>query len=234
MNSLEKLHESIGKESSYVSILCGDFNAKSPLFWEGDSENRQGRLLNNFLISNNLEQLISESIHVRDDGSQSCIGLICTDQPFLFTETGVLSSLDHHSEHNILHGTINISVPRPPPCKRNIWDDKSAKTDQIRADPRQVNWHELFFILNGSEKCLLFTDVFLDIMRNDILSKIITCNYKDAAWITPEIKTVINWNSRVYKKWVRRGRALGELDKVREVRNVTSLLEKPKLLIIVI
>ena len=59
-------------------------------------------------------------------------------------------------------------------------------------------------------------------MTNDILSKIIICDYKDAAWITPEIKTAINRNSRVYKKWVRRGRALGELDKVREVRNVTS------------
>ena len=234
---LENIYESIRKENSYVSILCGDFNAKSPLLWEGDSENRQGRLLNNFLISNNLEQLISEPTHVRDDGSQSCIDSICTDQPFLFTETGVLSSLDHHSKHHIIHGTINISVPRPPLFKRKIWDDKSAKTDQIRADLRQVNWHELFFNLNVSEKCLLFTDVFLDIMTNHILNKIISCNYKDAAWITPEIKTAINRNSRVYKKWVRkgralgeggggggvrRGRALGELDKVREVRNVTS------------
>ena len=70
-------------------------------------------------------------------------------------------------------------------------------------------------------------------MRNHILSKIITFNYKDAAWITPELKTAINRNSRVYKKWVRRGRrwggggvrrgrVLGELDKVREIRNVTS------------
>ena len=222
LNSLEKIHESRRKENSYGSILCGDFNAKSPLFWEGDSENRQGRLLNNFLISNNLEQLINEPTHVHDNGSQSCIDLICMDQPFLFTKTGVLSFLDHHSKHNIIHGTINISVPRPPPFKRNIWDYKSAKTDQIRADLRQVNWHELFFNLNVSEKCLLFTDVFLDIMRNHILNKIITCNYKDATWITPEIKTAINRNSRVYKKWVRRGRALGELDKVCEVRNVTS------------
>ena len=144
------------------------------------------------------------------------------DQSFLFTETGVLSSLDHHSTHNIIHGTINISVPRRPPFKRKIWDYKTAKTDQIRADLRQVNWHELFFNLKVSEKCLLFTYVFLDIMRNDILSKIITCNCKDAAWITPETKTAINRNSRVYKKWVRRGRTLGELDKVRDVRNVTS------------
>ena len=230
LNSLEQIYELIRKENSYVSIFCGDFNARPPLFWEGDSENRQGRLLNNFLISNNLEQLISEPTHVRDDGSQFCIDLIFTDQPFLFTETGVLSSLDHHSKHNIIHATVNISVPRPPPYKRKIWDYKSAKTDQIRANLRQVNWHELFSNLNVNEKCLLFTDVFLDIMKNNILNKIITCNYKDAAWITPEIKTAINRNSRVYKKWVRRGRVLGELDKVRDVRNVTNkLIRKAKL-----
>ena len=75
-----------------------------------------------------------------------------------------------NSKHNIIHGTINISVPRPPPFKRKIWDYKSAKTDQTdQTDLRQVNWHELFFNLNVSEQCLPFTDVFLDIMRNDIL-----------------------------------------------------------------
>ena len=99
----------------------------------------------------------------------------------------------------------------------------TAQTDQIRADLGQVNWHELFLNLNVSEKCLFSADVFLDIMRNHILNKIITRNYKDASWITPEVKTVIKRNSRVYKKWVRRGRVLGELDKVREVRNPTNI-----------
>ena len=65
---LENIYESIRKENPTVSILCGDFNAKSPLFWEGDTENNEGRLFNNFLISNHLEQLISEPTHVRDDG----------------------------------------------------------------------------------------------------------------------------------------------------------------------
>ena len=82
MNLLEKINESIRKENSTVSILCGDFNAKCPLFWEGDYENNMGRLFNDFLISNNLDQLINEPTHIRDDGSQSCIDLICTDQPF--------------------------------------------------------------------------------------------------------------------------------------------------------
>ena len=152
MSSLENIDESIRKENPSVTIFSGDFNARSPLFWESDSENHQRRLFNNFLISNNLEQLISEPTHVRDDGSQSCIDLICTDQPYLFTETGVLSSLDPHSKHNIVHGTLNISIPRPPSFKRKTWVYKTAKIHQIRDELLKANWHDLFFNLNVSEE----------------------------------------------------------------------------------
>ena len=72
---------------------------------------RAGRLFNNFLISNNVEQLINEPTHVRDNGAQSCTDLICTDQPFTFMETGVCSSLDPCSKHSIIYSTININIP---------------------------------------------------------------------------------------------------------------------------
>ena len=71
-----------------------------------------------------------------------------------------------------------------------------------------------------------FTDIFLDIMAKHISNKIITCNEKDSPWITPEIKTAIRRNSRVYRKWVNRGRNPPDQDKVREVRNSTNKLIK--------
>ena len=219
---LEKIYESVRKETSAAFILCGDFNARSPLFWEGDVENNEGRLVNNFFISNHLEQLINEPTHVRDDGSQSCIDIICTDQPFMFMGTGVLSSLDPCSKHNIVHGTINISIPRPPPYKRKIWDYKSANTVIIRADLLKLNWCDLFLHLNVHEKGLVFTDTFMNIVDKQISNKMITCNDKDAPWITPKVKTAIKRNSRVYSKWIKRGRKTNDLDNVREVRNSTN------------
>ena len=192
LHSLEKIYESIRKENPSVSVICGDFNSRSPLFWEDDSDTSKGRLFNNFLISNQLDQLISEPTHIRDDGSQSCIDLICTDQPYMFTDSGVLSSLDSHSKHNIIHGRLNISVLRPPLFKRKIWGYKKAKIDLIRADLQNVNWHDLFYNLNVNEKSILFTDVFLDIMNKHISSQIITCDEKDALWITPKRCTMDN------------------------------------------
>ena len=46
--SLEHIYGCISKENPAVTILTGDFNARSPLFWESDIENREGRVFNNF------------------------------------------------------------------------------------------------------------------------------------------------------------------------------------------
>ena len=54
----------------------------------------------------------------------------------------------------------------------------------------------------------------------------ITCNDRDAPWITPVVKTAIKRNSRVYRKWVNRGKNLHGHDKIREVRNSTDTLIK--------
>ena len=148
VKSLEHIYECINKENHAVTTITGDFNAMFPLFWENDTENREGRVLNNILMSNNLEELINEPTHIRDDGSQSCIDLICTDQPYIFTETGVLPSLDPHSKHNIIHGSLNFHNPCPPPYKRKVWDYKTAKIDLIRKELFNTDWKSLFFGLN--------------------------------------------------------------------------------------
>ena len=108
------------------------------------------------MLSNNLEELINEPTHIRDDGAQSCIDLICTDQANYFTETGVSPTLDVHSKHNIVYGNLNFHVPCPPLQKRKIWDYKSAKVELIRRDLSETNWINQFFNLNINEMSLLF------------------------------------------------------------------------------
>ena len=71
---------------------------------------------------------------------------------------------------------------------------------------------------------LVFTDTLLNIFSKHISNKTITCNDKDAPWITPQVKSSIRRNSRVYRKWVNRGRNPTEHSTVREVQNSTSKL----------
>ena len=94
----------------------------------------------------------------------------------------------------------------------------------IRLELSNTNWHFLFLGLNAGETSLVFTDVLLNIFSKHISNKIITCNDKDAPWITPKVKSAIRCNSRVYRKWVQRGRISGERDNVREVQNSTNKL----------
>ena len=189
------------------------------------TEGGGGRAFNNFLISNNLEELINEPIHIRDNGSQSCINLICTDQPYVFTEIGVLPSLDPHSKHNIIHGSLSFHNPYPPPHKRKVWDYKTAKIDLIRNDLFNANWKHLFSGSNTAEISLAFTDMLLSIFSRYISNKIITCNEKDASWITPVIKSAICRNSRVYRKWLGMGEHL--LITTKSVKPKTQQLNYP-------
>ena len=174
---------------------------------------------NNFVISNNLEELIIEPTHIRDDGSQSCINLICTDQSYVFTEIGVLPALDPYSKHNIIHGSWNFHNPGPPPYKCNMWIHKTAKIDLIRNDLLNTDWKSLFSGLNTDGMSLVFTGTLLSVFSRYISNKISTCSDKDASWITPVVKSAIRRNSRVYRKWVTRGRKPIDHNKVCEAQN---------------
>ena len=176
------------------------------------------------MIEQNLDELIKEPTHIRDDGSQSCIDLICKDQPFLFVDSGVLPSLDPHSKHNIVHGKLNFHTPSPPPYKRRIWDYDKAKVEDIRRNLSETNWNSLFYRLSANEMALVFTDTVLEIFSRNIPNKVVTCHDKDAAWITPQVKAAIKRNSRIYTKWNKRGRKPEERAKVIETQNEASNL----------
>ena len=144
----------------------------------------------------------STFITLRWFGVQLQQSLICTDQPYVFTEIGVLPSLDPYSKHNIIHGSLNFHNLCPPPYKRKVWDYRNAKIDLIRNDLLTTDWKSLFSVLNTDEMSLVFTDTLLSIFSRYISKKMITCNDKDAPWITPVFKSAIRRNSRVYRKRV--------------------------------
>ena len=87
-------------------MLTGDFNARSSYFWENDADTREGQILSELSISNNLEQLICQPTHLRDDVSQSCIDLIFTDQKYAFPDVQVIPHSEKQSKHLIVHGIL--------------------------------------------------------------------------------------------------------------------------------
>ena len=143
-SNLNTIIERVNDEKPKAIILTGDFNAKSPIFWENDVDSREGRILTELSISNNLEQLINEPTHIRDDGSQTCIDLLFTDQKYAFTNAQVISHSEHQSKHLIVHGEINFSMPSPPPYRRKIWEYDHANHIKISEDLNKIDWVEIF------------------------------------------------------------------------------------------
>ena len=152
----------------------------------------------------------------------SCVDLIITDQPNLFIDYGIHSSLDNCCHHQIIHCKVNISIPSPPPFKRRIWGYAKANKDEIQECLNDIDWHYKLDNLSATNMVSEFTSTVMGVMSRFIPNKIITSNDKDPPWITPEIKKGIKRKHRVYNKYVRRGRRPDEWDNVRLIRNDTS------------
>ena len=60
--------------------------------------------------------------------------------------------------------------------------------------------------------------------QKNIPNKIVTCHDSDSPWITPQVKTAIKGNNRVYCKWNKRGRKPEGRPKVIEVQKETNNL----------
>ena len=194
-----------------------------PLFWsEERHENMPGEKLSNFMLLNCLEQLIAEPTHFPRDDIETCIDLIFTDKPASFVDSGVIPSPDPKCKHQIIHGTINFSVPSPPPYKRRIWKYDQADVPSIKNTIGSVNWNNILAGRSVDDMVLTLTDILLTVMSDNIPNKIITVNDKDAPWITPEVKSAIKRNKRVFDRWKGRGKPEGGRVLVRQVQIETN------------
>lgn len=133
MSDLQSLYDQLLKEKLSVIVLSGHFNCKSPLFWDEETtESTEGKELSDFMMLNGLEQLINEPTHFQTDYLPHCVDLIFTNNPSAFVNSEVIPAPDEHCKHQIIQGTINFSVPCPPPYKRTFWKYERADTEMIK------------------------------------------------------------------------------------------------------
>ena len=174
-NFIDRLHRSLNvmqRERPPLMILTGDLNCRSSQWWPQDMEEPQGMALEELIETNNLHQLIDEPTNIRGE-AMSCIDLITTDQPNLFLQSGVHSSLDQNCQHQIIYGKINISLPPTPPYKRTVWEYGKANVAKIKADLNAVDWKTIFCGLGSEEMADIFTNITFSILSENIPYKII-------------------------------------------------------------
>lgn len=220
---MQVLFDDINKEKPSAIILTGDFNARSPLFWQEEIlENSLGKRLSDLMLFNQMDQIINEPTHFPRENIETCIDLILTNQPNLFVHSGVIQSPDLNCKHQIIHGTLNFSIPCPPPYKRKLWSYSKANTNKIKENLNSINWNEYLDNKSVDEMVTSFNKTFLDIINCNIPNKEATINDKDAPWITAEVKQAIKKKHRIYSKWKQAGKPDSGKDIVNAVNEDTD------------
>ena len=130
--------KSLKNTKPFLSVITGDFNARTSCWWSEDINTSEGLKLLSLTSANGVSQLINEPTHLQTSNS-SCIDLIFTDQPKLSVNSGVHASLHPNCHHQIVHSSFNLNISYPPPYQRLVWDYKKADSKNIRKALYSVN-----------------------------------------------------------------------------------------------
>ena len=179
------------------------------------------------MVANGLDQLINEPTHFQTGCLPHCVDLIFTNNPSAFVNSEVILSPDEHCKHQIIQGTINFSVPCPPPYKRSFWKYERADSEMIKESIKIIDWNTSFQSKSVDEMTSIFTETLIKIMERYIPHETVTIDDKDAPWITPSVKRAINRNTRVYSKWKSRGRKAEGRNQVNKVHNHIPVVISP-------
>ena len=107
--NFEQLLSDIFTHKPTVSIITGDFNARSSSWCSNDINTLESTKLYSVTSSNGFSQLINELRHVQT-GSFSCIDVIFTDQPKLSVNSGFHASLHPNCHNQIVHTSFNLNI----------------------------------------------------------------------------------------------------------------------------
>ena len=112
--------DSLSSCKSFLTIMIGDYNAKSKQWCEVGKTSFEGSQLQLLLSTFGLLQIITEPNHILEN-SRSCIDLLFTSQPNMVMDSGVLASLHPRCQPNmVMDSGVHASPPLPPsPTFRN-------------------------------------------------------------------------------------------------------------------
>ena len=230
LTNLENFFIDINKRKPLLSVVTGDFNARSSSWWPNDINTTEGTKLFSIVSSNGFSQLINEPTHIQTSSS-SCLDLIFTDQPNLSINSGVHSTLHSNCHHQIVHSSFNLDIYYPPPYQRLTWDYKKADSAKIRQALESVNWERLFHKKDLNAKVTTLNETILNVFRNYVPNKCITVDDKDPVWMNETIKSKMKTRNKLFKQYVQNGRFESDFILIeRFVKELNELISHTKTL----
>ena len=84
----------------------------------------------------------------------ACTDLVFTNQPHLFMENGVHSSLSSKCHREIVFAKLNLKVEYPRPYERVFWDYSRADKFSINRELNAIDCEERFANKTAEPRCL--------------------------------------------------------------------------------
>ena len=197
VNNFESNLDSVMVNNPFLTVVLGDFNAKSSLWYNSDITTYEGSKIDDVTSQFGLQQIIKEPTHIIGNSS-SCIDLIFTIQPNLIMESGVHSSLHSNCHHHRAFAKFNQKIHYPSPYEREIWHYQKADVDQIRQAISKFPWDNRFANISVNEQVQLFTQTFQNIIFNYIPHETITCDDRNPPWIDEKIQKLVLHENRAF------------------------------------
>ena len=119
LNKLNLTMESITQKNLFLTVLIGNFNAKSSKWWIDDKTTQEGLKIENLLSQFSLSQVINEPTQISKN-FDSCIDLLFTNQQNLLTDSEIHPSLHSNCHHQIIYGKFNLKIFYPPRYERHM------------------------------------------------------------------------------------------------------------------
>ena len=134
MSNFEKVLNDSTFPNSLFTIILGDFNARSSVWWTKDKTTIERTQLESLITVYWFQQ----PTHLLPQTS-SCTDLIFPDQPNLIADCGIHPSLYSNCHHQITYCRHNLSIEYPPPYEHLVWDYNRANVEGIKKSIESVN-----------------------------------------------------------------------------------------------
>ena len=130
-SNLEMNLDALSTNNPCLTVMIGDFNAKSNNWYLNDIASFEGSQIEFLASQFAMSQVTKELTHILDN-SKSCIDLIFTLQTNMVMDSGVHPSLHSNCQHQIIYAKFDLKVFYPPPYERTGWYFPRANSDHIK------------------------------------------------------------------------------------------------------
>ena len=185
----------------FLTVMIGDFNAKSKERCSIDITSFEGSKLDFLTSQFGLLQIIKEPTYILDN-SRSCIHLIFTSQPNMVIDSGVHASLHSNCHHQIIYAKFDLKIFYQPPYERTVWHFKHANSDHIERVIDILDWESALNYVDANDQVTVFNSTILNIVSSFIPNETIRCDDRDPPWMNSFIKNLIHAKDNFYKKFV--------------------------------